>query len=306
MTRSFGGDTPAVARQRVRGELRRARQKTDLTQTDVAQRLGWSLSKVQRIEIGEVAVSETDLRALLGLYDVTAADVVTTLVEDARLARRERWVTHPEHRKHLPPGLLRLLQFEVAATQIRSYQNLVLPGVLQTAAMAKFIIDEFGGTLPEERRRVLFEVRMDRRKTVIERPDGPMYYLVIDESVIWRNVGSSRLMADQLEDLLEVATNPRVSIRVMPRWRSMGAIVGAMGNFVLMSLSDDDADDSVLYRERFITDGIDHDPKEIGPYRDAFEKLWELSLPEEATLRLIRLYALELRVQQDRPPAVDE
>jgi transcriptional regulator with XRE-family HTH domain len=305
MTSSLGGDTPAVARQRVRGELRRARRKTDFTQTEVATRLGWSLSKVQRIEIGEVAVSETDLRALLDLYGVTAADIVGTLVEDARLARRERWVTDPEHRKYLPSGLRRLLQFEVVATQIRAYQALLLPGFLQTAAMAKYIVDEVGG-ITEEERRVRFEVRMSRRKAVIERPDGPRYYVVIDESVLWRNLGGSRLMADQLEDLLEVATNPRMFVRVMPRWRSRGAIIGTLGNFMLLNLSDEDADDSVLYRERVSADDIDHDLEKISPYRDAFEKLWELSLPEDATLRLIRLYALKLRVEQDRPPTVDE
>src|SRR5690349_15515657 len=83
MTRSLGGDTPAVARERVRSGLRRARRQTDLKQTDVAKRLRWSLSKVQRVETGEVAVSETDIRALLALYGVTDADTVETMAADA-------------------------------------------------------------------------------------------------------------------------------------------------------------------------------------------------------------------------------
>lgn len=306
MTRSLGGDTPAVARQRVRTALRAARRKTDFTQTEVAKRLGWSLSKVQRIEIGEVAVSETDLRALLELFGVTADDVVTALAEDARLARRERWVTLPEHRKYLTPALRRLLQFELVATQIRSYQSLLVPGVLQTEAMARYIIDKFGGHLPEEERRVRFEVRMGRRKAIVERPDGPKYFLVIDESVIRRNVGGSAVMAEQLEDLAEVAGLPQIFVRIVPWEESLGAIIGTMGNCTLTSLSDDDADDSVLYRERFNADDIDHDPEKIRPYRDAFETLWKLSLPEDATLRLIRHRAEELRMQQYRARAINE
>jgi transcriptional regulator with XRE-family HTH domain len=303
MTGSLGGDTPAVARERVRSGLRRARRKTDLTQTDVAKRLAWSLSKIQRIEAGETAVSETDIRALLELYGVTAADTVATFAEDARIARRERWETSPEYRKNLTPGLRRLLQFEVVATQIRSYQLLLIPGVLQTTAMADYIIGEAGGHLSAEERRVRIEVRLRRRKDIIERPDGPKYYLVIDESVISRTVGGELMMAEQLEDLANMATHPRVFVRIVPLDVSRGAIIGTLGNFVLMSLSDEDADDSVLYRERFDADQIDHDAETIRPYREAFEDLWKLSLPEDTSLRLISYVAQGLRVRLDRRSA---
>ena len=70
MTAGFG-EHPAVARRRVRLALRKARRSAGLNQGDVADRLGWSLSKAQRIEAGEVAVSITDLRALV--YEHLAA-----------------------------------------------------------------------------------------------------------------------------------------------------------------------------------------------------------------------------------------
>ena len=302
MTRSLGGDIPAVARERVRSGLRRARRQTDLKQTDVAKRLRWSLSKVQRIETGEVAVSETDIRALLDLYGVTDADTVETMAADARLARRERWTTLPEYRENLTSSLRRLLQFELVATQIRSYQSLLLPGVLQTPAMAEYIIDKAGGYLTAEQRKVRLEVRLRRRKDVIERADAPEYYVVLDESVILRTVGGVGVMAAQLLDLAEVATRPNVNVRVAPLDESEGAIIGSVGNFVLMSLSEDDTDDSVLYRERFRADEIDHDPDKIRPFRDAFESLWQLSLPEDATLRLITAAAATLRSRADRLP----
>ena len=64
-------DPPAVARQRVRRALRKARDETPDESGRRGQQLGWSLSKMQRIESGEVGVSPTDLRALLDLYGVT-------------------------------------------------------------------------------------------------------------------------------------------------------------------------------------------------------------------------------------------
>jgi transcriptional regulator with XRE-family HTH domain len=306
MTNSLGGETPAVARQRVRRWLRQARQKTALTQTDIATRLGWSLSKVQRIESGEVAVSETDLRAVLDIFRVSDAQVVAALVKDARLARRERWTTDPSHLKYLSPGLRRLMQFETVATQIRSYQPLLLPGILQTAATAKYIIEIAGGSVTEDGQNVRFEVRRRRRKDVIERADGPMYYLVIDESVILRNVGGIRNTAEQLEDLAETAILPKVSVRVVPLDEPKFVRIGVMGIFSLINLSDDDADDSVLYRERFIDDELDHDAEKIRPYRDGFEELWKLALPEDASLRLIQAKAADLRTRLDRLPAIVE
>jgi transcriptional regulator with XRE-family HTH domain len=302
---SSPGDTPATARQRVRRELRRARRATELTQTDVAKSLGWSLSKVQRIEIGEVAVSETDLRALLDLLSVTADDTIATLVEDARLARRERWSTAPEHRKYLTPALRKLLQFEAAAAEIRSYQHFVVPGLLQTPAMAEYILDQARDVISPQERRVRFEVRMLRREQVIERLDGPRYHLLLDESVLLRRLGGALLMAEQLENLAEVAARPNLFVRILPLDVNTISIAGMATTFVLLYLSDDN-DDIALYHESLHQDDMVHDAEKIAPFRDGFEKLWEHSLPEDASLRRIKVAAMTLRSQMDLSQAVRE
>ena len=116
------GESPAVARRRVRLALRKARQSSALSQSDVAQRLGWSMSKMQRIEAGEVTVSGTDLRALLDLYGGFSDEDIERLTEDSRISRRQRWWTAPEYRDHLTSGLMQLLQFEAEASGVRAYQ----------------------------------------------------------------------------------------------------------------------------------------------------------------------------------------
>jgi transcriptional regulator with XRE-family HTH domain len=79
------GESPAVARRRVRLALKRAREALGLSQTAVARKMDWSLSKVQRIEAGDNAVSGTDLRALLDLYQVTDEEEIEQLQEEARV-----------------------------------------------------------------------------------------------------------------------------------------------------------------------------------------------------------------------------
>ena len=59
----------ATTRRRLRMELRRLREAARLHQSDVAQRLDWSISKLIRIENGSVGISVTDLLALMSLYE---------------------------------------------------------------------------------------------------------------------------------------------------------------------------------------------------------------------------------------------
>ena len=297
MTGSLG-DSPAGARQRVRRELRRARGSTDLTQGDVAKRLGWSLSKVQRIEAGEVAVSETDLRALLTVYSFSDDHIVESLVADARLARRERWLTTPEHRKHLPSGLLKLFQFERSATGFRLYEPNVIPGALQTPEAAQYIINEYARDDDPERRKVMLDVRMQRRDNLLQRPDKPPYSLILDEAVIRRQVGGPKIMAEQLDDLAEIASRPNFAVRLVPFEK--GGFISYIGSFMLLDLSDD-ADDLLLYRESFYGDSVAHDAETTGHYRKIFDDVWRQSFSEDASLRRIMAMAASLRASLDDP-----
>jgi transcriptional regulator with XRE-family HTH domain len=290
------GDPPAVARQRVRRSLRRFRDATSLSQGDVAKQLGWSLSKMQRLESGEVGVSETDLRALLVLYGVQDRAVVDRLVEEARLSRRQRYLTAPEHREHLPSGLLQLIQFEQRAVAIRAYQATAYPGVLQTPAVAEALLAWWGESVDDEARRVLFDVRMTRRRHLVDNDNGPEYFLILDESVIRRRVKNVKVTAEQLADIVEVAQRSNVHIRMVPF--THGVYMPSLGPFQILDLGVSD-DDSVLYREIYLRDEVVHDDEEIRFYRSAFERLWARSLSEQATLRVIAAQADLLRSAAD-------
>ena len=136
-------------------------------------------------------------------------------------------------------------------------------------------------SLTDDQRRVRHDVRMSRRWQVVERRDAPDYLLMIDESVLLRDVGGPRVMAEQLELLAEVARRPNVHIRVLPL--DKGAFIGSFGPFMVLNMDADDDEDAVLYRESDISDDLNQDVEEVGRHRRIFEAYWYESLDEEAS-----------------------
>jgi transcriptional regulator with XRE-family HTH domain len=293
-------DPPAVARRRVRLALRTARQRQKLTQQQVADALEWSLSKVQRIESGDVSVSTTDLRAALALLDVRDPRRVDQLVEDAKASRRQRWWTRPEYRDHLTPAMLQLLQFESEATAIRVFQATLVPGILQTADYASWIQRFWSHAVPEEDMRVRVELRARRRETLFGAPDPPRYLLLLDESVLHRDIGGASIFANQLEFLLTLIRRSTISVQIVPF--PEGAIPAMLGSFTILELGDEE--DVFLYRESgWQTDSFDHSIKDIRRWREIYEQVWSRSFPPDVSARLIEARMAELRASIGRAQA---
>ena len=122
-------EDPLLSRKRLRISLRHWREQRALTQEQVAEALDWSQSKVVRIESGKVRVSATEARALLGLYQVSDQDEVARLVELARVARRRAWYRDYEHALDLDYD--DYLSYESSALAIETFQQLLVPGLLQ-------------------------------------------------------------------------------------------------------------------------------------------------------------------------------
>ena len=141
-------DSPAVARRRVRLAVREARENAGLTQGQVAEAMEWSLSKVMRIESGEVTVALNDLKALLAYVHVTDPTTVATLLDSARAAKqRKMWWDEPQYREHLTPSLRQLVQYEVEATTIRGFSMTLIPGHLQITEYATAILEKYSRDL---------------------------------------------------------------------------------------------------------------------------------------------------------------
>jgi transcriptional regulator with XRE-family HTH domain len=279
-------DSPAAARRRLRFALRSAREARQLTQAEVAEGLEWSVSKVNRIENGEVTISATDLRAILALLGVTDGTIVETLTEYARAARRRGWWDEPDVRPHLTPALRQLIQYEAEASAIRCFQPTLIPGALQTPEYARAVLG-FWSDLPEETRVARYAIRAERRGRLFADKSGPPYHLVLDESVVLRRVGGAAVMAAQLRALLDVVRTANLYLRIIPF--ADGALVGQLGNFTVVDL--DGAESAVLYREVPPDDMISDAHDLVQTYRQAFEQMWDVALSLEDSASFIDSHA---------------
>src|SRR5580698_1513704 len=123
-------DDPAIPRRRLRVELRAARAATGLTREDAARTLDWSLSKLVRIETGDQGVSVTDLRAMLGLYNITDERRITELAQLARGTRlHSRWSSY---RELISRQFGQYLGLEGSASRIRVFHPMLVPALLHT------------------------------------------------------------------------------------------------------------------------------------------------------------------------------
>jgi transcriptional regulator with XRE-family HTH domain len=290
------GDSPAAARRRLRLALRTAREKRELTQGQVAQALEWSLSKVNRIENGDVTVSNTDLRALLTLYGVEPGPTSERMAEDARTSRRRGWWDESRYRDYLTPAMHQLVQFEAEASVIRVFQPTLVPGPLQTRAYAEAIFEFTGYDFSPLERRTRIEVRERRRDQMLGRVDPPGYLVVLDESVLHREMGGAKVMAGQLQQLLAFTRYPHIVLRVVPF--AAAASLATLGMFTILDLGDEE--NAVLYRESSITDEINHSVDVIGRHRKGFDRLWDSCLSEQASARQIEARSAALLASLDR------
>jgi transcriptional regulator with XRE-family HTH domain len=282
--------SPAMGRRRLRAELRRARDFAGMTQEQVSREMDWSLSKLIRIETGAVGVSTVDMKALLRLYGIDDPPRVKELTRLARASRRrpDWWAGY---RDLISDSYRKYIEFEKAATRIRSWRPHLVPGLLQTEEYARAIVAHGGLNRPTERdidRWV--EIRMIRQRELFEH-EPPQIVALLGEAVVRQVVGGPKIMRAQLSSLIE-RVGPDVDVRVVPF--GAGTHPGLSGGFAIMEFQDE-LDLDVVYLETARNDMIDVErPSSVNRYEQAFQTIGELALSQADTTSLLSKLIKEL------------
>lgn len=260
---------------RVGGELRRIREQAGLSGSAVARDLGWSQSKVSRVETGRIGASLEEVAELLNFYGV-AEEVRAELL--ASVARHEgmegAWVVRA--------GGTKRRQAELATVESRvkglsQYQSLWFPGLLQSADYAAAVAasGRFG---PQG----AFVERRLERQAVLKKQKGVKYRAVIEEHALTVSPGGGSILPSQLEQVLEAMDTGFVDLRVRPR-TAENAVFTA-GSFVLYDFK---TGPPVVLAEAQTADLYLSAEADVTAYKKLFSELQRDALDPQASRELV-------------------
>jgi transcriptional regulator with XRE-family HTH domain len=273
--------TPVVQQRRLRAELRKVREDAGITQKKVAADLGWSLSKVIRLETGATGFATADVMALLHYYGITDKAVVDDLLTVTRSTESSWWDKYTEF---YGQRFLNFLAYEDSAATIRQFQALAIPGLLQTRGYATNVFADYVDDPPRLQRAL--DVRL-RRQDLLNRDGGPVMSFILDQAVILRWVGDAQVMKDQLTRLQEVNElgDETLSIRIVPF--TAGVNTSMKGSFTIFEYESDDEDYIVNVEEPRNDVLIRDNAETTSNYVEAFIGLEDIALSKEDSTGLI-------------------
>jgi transcriptional regulator with XRE-family HTH domain len=268
------------------------REHTGMSGDDVAARLGWSGSKVSRIETHRTGVKTHDLDQLLGLYGVDEAERSQLRALAAQQESRGWWSAYAST---FAPEYITLIGLEAAASSIRCWSPELIHGLLQTEDYARAVIRaHMLATDPippgEVRRRV--EARL-RRQEILTRENRTALTFVLDEAVLLRRFGTREVMHAQLTWLAGAAQMPNVQLHVL-------ALAGnhpiGTGAFAILEFAPvhGTALDDVVYVEQLSRSSYVEEEAETYQYHLAYERLTAEALGPAESADVIARIASEL------------
>jgi len=247
--------------------LRRLREAQGVSREDAGWEIRASESKISRMELGRVSFKERDVDDLLTLYGLVDAEERDRLLTLARQANTPGW--WHRYGDVLPSWFQSYLGLEAAASLIRTYEVQFVPGLLQTADYARSVVLLGHGTAPVKDVERRINLRMDRQQ-VIDRPDPPRLWAVIDEAVLRRPIGGGGVMKAQIEALIEASKKPNVRLQIIPF--HAGGHAAAGGPFAILRFPEPELPD-VVYVEQ-LTSAIYLDKREdVDQYAMAMERV---------------------------------
>jgi transcriptional regulator with XRE-family HTH domain len=249
-------------------EVRRFREQAGLSQSRLASLLPASQATVSDIELGKTPAKKD-----------TAERIDQVLNSEGRLVA----VWEEQHEAYQPPDWYRKLPVvEQRATQIQQYHPLLIPGLLQTRDYMRASIR--AGNRADSQTAVEAKAKeRTERQAILTRDDAPFFSVVLDETVLYRRLGSPDTMREQLGYLLEVSTRSRVEILVVPAdtWDHPGLDNG----FMLLRVPDAGM---LLYLETGSVGGVIVDADTVEEHVSRMGDLRGFALPPDQSRSLLK------------------
>jgi transcriptional regulator with XRE-family HTH domain len=258
---------PGSSRVRFGAEMRRLREAAQLSQAAVASRLGCTQTQVSRLEAATRTPSKSDAERLDRLFGPDGSTYFTGLRECIVAPGGPIWFRSWVE------------EIEPTARVLRSWDPLLIPGLLQTDSYARQVLSQEPRMTPQEvDERVMARVR---RRQILDQDDPPSLLVLIDASVLLRPVGDSEVMREQLDHLLATAERPTVSIQLVDQ----RCLAGLLGAFMIAELPDGQPD--MIHADSPAEGQVSADHNLVTSIWNRYEAIRRWAYPDHMSIKMI-------------------
>lgn len=273
----------SVYRRQLSAQLKELHDRSGKTLAEVGQVIEVNQGSLSRIMNGDRGTSPVLVKAMLDCYGVTDPAVREDILDLVRAdqAQRQKW-----WRKY--SAVINTTQYggylelEQSATTLRSYEPLLIPGLLQTADYAHQVITAMRVDLDAKQVQALVDVRM-KRQALLAGDDAPKLWAVIDEAALRRISGAPDVLKGQVEHLLDLEPRTNITLQLLPF--DAGFHPGLYGSFMLMGFPEPNPD--VVWVENLTNSVYFEGSEDVGRYTEVFDHLRATALgPPETRSRI--------------------
>ncbi|MEV6121865.1 helix-turn-helix transcriptional regulator [Streptomyces sp. NPDC052077] len=275
------GGRPTVRSRRLGTALKAYRLAAKMDQVEAAEAIAAHQTRVSRIETGHVSARPLEIRALLDAYGVRDTEVRQKLEDLARQSKRRGWWL--EHAAHLRPDYVDHIALEDDATYIRDWQQVLVPGLLQTPAYTEAVIRTSPTYMEPERVAQMLQVREARQAKIEE--GGVTYSAIIWEAVITHPLVSADVHRQQLLAILEAGKRKNVTVQVLPF--GVGALATVTSAFSAFSFESEPVVEAVAL-ENLRGTSVLEGAEDLAAYANMYDLLRSSALAPDASAKLIR------------------
>ncbi|RLK55175.1 helix-turn-helix domain-containing protein [Actinokineospora cianjurensis] len=272
---------PTVIGRGLGGELRVLREGRKMSCKEVADLLGWQASKISRMETGKQGIRPADVASLLVIYRVIGRDRDRLV----KLAERSDDIGYWENQAALSAESKTLMRIEREAISIVNYEPLLIPGLVQTGDYVRALMRV--GNVPAEDIDSRVAARL-ARQAILTKDEPPTLRLIVDEFVLRRVLGSTKIMSRQLRHVLESVEQGATTLQVLPL--SLRGHSGLDGSFTLLDFV---RNKPVVHLEHKISGLFLEEPDQVEFFRAEADTLSEVALSPAKSVELVATIARE-------------
>lgn len=281
--------SPVVAGWELVVRLRKRREQLRLTTNDITAQLKFTRNYWSAIENERKLIPANTLRDICKLFKFSPEERGQLLALREEAKKNGWW---DEYSSLFDGGVQRLHGLEHGAQRFRSYESLLVPGLLQTEDYARAII-----AADKTIRQVEVQQRVDVRLIRQQRlgGDNPLKLeVIISEAALRQQIGGADVLRGQLDHLLEIVDRPNIEIRVIPFTATACDIFGS-GTLHLLDFQSSWLP-SVAWVESVTARSVITDANQVRDITMAFNEAHKRSLGPQETRETVARTRKELRL----------